>query len=307
VLAVGTQTLSVTFTPTDTADYTVGTATVSLLVNPITQTVTVTPSGPTITAGQSVTLTASGGSNGYIWGGVASGSGATQTISCPNIGTYTATVVSPAGGSYAQSNTVNVLITVTAAPQTVSITPTNPSVQVGQSLTFTATGGFTPFVWGGQATGTGSMQSPTFNSLGVYTVWVYAQAQGNYAQSNTAVAQVTTTPIPQTVSIAASPGKTVYVGATVTFTASGGNTTYAWGGAASGAGPTQSVTFHTVGAYPVTVQAVQGGNYAQSNLATVTITVNSTVPSITNTSDTGSVGVQDNDVKDPNAIIPPSN
>jgi hypothetical protein len=216
-------------------------------------------------------------------------------------------VFSPAGGSYAQSSTVNVVITVTAAPQSVSITPTNPFVQVGQALIFTATGGFTPYVWGGQATGTGSMQSPAFNSLGTYTVSVYAQAQGNYAQSNTALAQVTTTPIPQTVSISAFPGNTVYVGATVTFMASGGNTAYTWGGAASGTGTTQTVTFHAIGTYAVTAQAAQGGNYGQSNLATISITVKSTVPSLTNGSDTGSVGVQDKDVKDPNAIIPPSN
>jgi hypothetical protein len=58
VLNAGTQTLSVTFTPTDTTDYTSATATVSLVVNPEPVTFTVTPvsfpyngssQGPTIT------------------------------------------------------------------------------------------------------------------------------------------------------------------------------------------------------------------------------------------------------------------
>ena len=68
VLSAGTQTLSVLFTPTDSTDYATGTATVQLLVNPVTPTVTLTPSSPAITAGQSVILTASGGSNGYVFG-----------------------------------------------------------------------------------------------------------------------------------------------------------------------------------------------------------------------------------------------
>ena len=193
-----------------------------------------------------------------------------------------------------------------AAPQTVSITPTAPTVQAGQPLTFTATGGFTPYVWGGQASGTGPLQTPTFNSLGIYSVTVYAQAQGNYAQSNTATALVTTTAIPQVVSLTAAPSNTAIAGATVVFTASGGNTTYNWGGSASGTGAVQSVTFLHVGTFLVTVQAAQAGNYAQSNVASITVTVRSNVPTLGNTSDKGSIGIQDNEVKDPNAIIPPT-
>lgn len=282
------------------------TATATVTVTLKQQTVTITPNAPTLTAGQSVTLTASGGQNGYTWGGVISGSGPTQSPSFPNVGTYTVTAFSAAGNNYAQSNTASAVITVNAAGQTVSITPTNPSVQAGQSLTFTASGGFTPYVWGGQATGTGSIQTPTFGSVGTYPVTVYAQAQGNYAQSNTATALVTATTIPQTITVTPSQ-TTIYVNTSVTLTAAGGSTSYNWGGAASGSGATQKLSWATPGTYTVTVQAPASGNYAASNTATATITVRTTVPGIKNNSDTGTVSVQGAQVIDPNAIIPPSN
>jgi hypothetical protein len=303
--AVGTYTVTVqaqasgNYAASNTA-----TATVTVILKQ--QTVTITPNAPTLTAGQSVTLTASGGQNGYTWGGVISGSGPTQSPSFPNVGTYTVTAFSAAGNNYAQSNTASAVVTVNAAGQTVSITPTNPSVQAGQSLTFTASGGFTPYVWGGQATGTGPIQTPIFGSVGTYPVTVFAQAQGNYAQSNTATALVTATTIPQTITVTPSQA-TIYVNASVTLTAAGGNTSYNWGGAASGAGATQKLSWATPGTYTVTVQAPASGNYAASNTATATISVKTTVPGIKNTSDTGTVGVQGAQATDPNAIIPPSN
>jgi hypothetical protein len=58
VLAVGVQTLSVTFTPTDTADYTNSSATVSLTVNLGSVTVGLSSSAASIPAGSPFTLTA---------------------------------------------------------------------------------------------------------------------------------------------------------------------------------------------------------------------------------------------------------
>jgi len=135
---------------------------------------------------------------------------------------------------------------------------------------------------------------------------VYAQAQGNYAQSNTATALVTATTIPQTITVTPSQ-TTIYVNASVTLTAAGGNTSYSWGGAASGAGATQKLSWATPGTYTATVQAPASGNYAASNIATATITVKTTVPGIKNISDTGTVSIQGAQATDPNAIVPPSN
>ena len=58
VLAVGMQTLSLTFTPTDTTDYTTATGSVPLVVNPVTTTVTLTSSANPSAYGSPVTFTA---------------------------------------------------------------------------------------------------------------------------------------------------------------------------------------------------------------------------------------------------------
>src|SRR5208282_5067135 len=58
VLAAGTQTLSVTFTPTNTTDYTTATGTVQLTVNPVTTTVALTSSPNPSNYGALVTFTA---------------------------------------------------------------------------------------------------------------------------------------------------------------------------------------------------------------------------------------------------------
>jgi plastocyanin len=282
------------------------TATANITVNPAPQTISVTPASAAISAGGSVTVTASGSSTGYNWGGVASGSGASQTVSFPNTGTYTITATAPASGNYQASNTATATVTVGTAGQTVSITPSNPSVQAGQSLTFTASGGFTPYVWGGQATGSGSMQTPAFGNIGTYSVTVQATAGGNYSASNVATALVTATPIPQIIAVTAS-ATTAYVNAPVVFTASGGSTSYSWGGAASGSAVAQTLSWATAGSYTVTVQAPAGGNYTASNVATATVTILSKVPAIKNVSDVGTVGVQDGDTKNPNVIAPPTN
>ncbi len=57
VLAAGTQTLSTTLTPTDSADYNPATATVSVTVNPATPSVAVMPSSPSITTTQTLQVT----------------------------------------------------------------------------------------------------------------------------------------------------------------------------------------------------------------------------------------------------------
>jgi hypothetical protein len=76
------------------------------------QLVTITPSSQVILLGQSVMFTASGGQNGYVWGGSASGAGSTQTVTFTTGGSHTVTVYSPAGTGYAQSNVAFATVTV---------------------------------------------------------------------------------------------------------------------------------------------------------------------------------------------------
>lgn len=78
------------------------------------QTVTISPASTSVAPGTAVTFTASGGQNGYTWGGSAGGSGATQSVTFSTAGTFTVTVLSPASSTFAQSNTATATITVAA-------------------------------------------------------------------------------------------------------------------------------------------------------------------------------------------------
>jgi hypothetical protein len=88
VLTAGSQTLSVSFTPTDTTDYTKATATVPLTVNPAP--LTITASSATMTYGGTVpTITPS-------YSGFVNGQNASSLTTAPTC-TTTATSTSPAG------------------------------------------------------------------------------------------------------------------------------------------------------------------------------------------------------------------
>jgi len=124
VLSAGTQTLSITFTPTDTTDYTTATATVSLTVNKAPLTVTV--NNQSMTYGSTVpsltgTLT-----------GVISGDGITATYSTTGtssstVGTYpiTATLNDPNSklSNYTVANTPGTFTITQASPTLTWITP----------------------------------------------------------------------------------------------------------------------------------------------------------------------------------------
>lgn len=170
------------------------TASSTITVNPNGQTVSISPVAPSIPVGESVTFTAGGGENGYVWGGAASGNGSSQTVTFSNVGTYSVTVYSPAGGIYGQSNTATATVTVTLGAQTVVLTPVAPVISAGQSVTFSASGGMNGYVWGGSASGSGPTQTVPFANPGTFTVTVYSPSGGNFSQSNTASATVTVNP-----------------------------------------------------------------------------------------------------------------
>lgn len=81
VLTAGTQTLSVTFTPTDTTDYNTATGSVQLVVNKATPTITTWPTASAITYGAAL-------STSTLTGGVATGTFAwTAPSTVPAVGT----------------------------------------------------------------------------------------------------------------------------------------------------------------------------------------------------------------------------
>ena len=245
------------------------------------QTVGLTPSAPTVNAGDTVNFSATGGQNGYVWGGSASGSGSTKSVTFFAAGTFSVTVYSPAGGSYAQSNIATATITVISnASQTVSIAPASQTIGVGASVTFTASGGVNGYAWSGSASGSGNSKTVTFSAVGSYTVSVYSPAGSGYNQSNTATATITVANNSQTVALTPAT-QTIMVGDSVNFSAAGGVNGYVWGGAASGSDSTKAVSFNSPGTFSVTAYSPAGGGYSQSNTAASMITVNAIAATFT--------------------------
>jgi len=151
VLAAGTQTLSVTFTPTNTTDYTTATGTVQLTVNPVTTTVALTSSpnpsnyGALVTFTAAVTPSTATGTVTFMEGGSTLGTGtvsggvATYGASTLPVGPNSVTAVY--GGDPNDNSSTSAALTQTVNQLNTSVTLTssaNPSAS-GSLVTFTAT------------------------------------------------------------------------------------------------------------------------------------------------------------------------
>ena len=120
VLTAGSQTLSVTFTPTDLIDYATATATVSLTINPASQTIAVGTPAPVSAAynGQfTVAATASSGlAVAYTSSGGCTNSGATYTMTSAT--TACSVLFNQAGNnSYNAASQVTETVSATTATQ----------------------------------------------------------------------------------------------------------------------------------------------------------------------------------------------
>lgn len=251
----------------------------SIMVNVNQPAPSISPSNSTVTIGNTVVFTATGGSGGgaFVWGGEASGNGATKSVTFNVAGTKTVSVYRAASTGYNQSPTASASITVNHDQSVVIISPPTPTVTKGDTVTFTASGGqgTGALTWGGLASGTGATKNVTFDEVGTGTVTVFRAASAGYNQSNTASATITVNQNQPQVTLSP-PSQTVTVGQSITFTAAGGAGTgdYTWGGAASGTGTSKSITFGSSGDKTVTVQRAGSSGYNASNTASVTITVN---------------------------------
>ena len=230
VLAAGVQTLSVTFTPTDTVDYSVGTATVQLTVNKVTPTITWATPAP-ISSGTALSATQLDASSGAVAGTFVY-TPAAGTVLAAGVQTLSVTFTPTDTADY-NNATATVSLTVNLAPVTVVLTSSATSIPAGSPFTLTATvqstiagtlSGIVTFSDGASVLGTASLVNgvatlPTaLLILGSHTLTAsYAgntQFQGGI--SNPLVVNVTaglTTTV-----LSASPNPAV-IGTTVTFTA----------------------------------------------------------------------------------------
>jgi len=151
--AAGTQTESVTFTPTDTTDYNTVTSTITVVVNKATPTVSAWPTASAITYGQTLASSTLTGGTGSVPGAFSW----TTPTTAPAAGTQTESVTfTPTDTTDYNAVTSTITVVVNKATPTVSAWPTASSITYGQTLaSSTLTGGT------GSVPGTFTWTTPT--------------------------------------------------------------------------------------------------------------------------------------------------
>ncbi|MFH0864848.1 MAG: PKD domain-containing protein [Bacteroidota bacterium] len=247
----------VTVTPASTTTYTVtgttagctGTASITVNVNPG-PTVNISASANPVCAGNSTTLTASGGTT-YSWSG-GLGTSNPITVSPASATTYTVT-----GTTAGCTGTASITVNVNPNP-TVNISASANPICAGTSTTLTASGG-TTYSWSG---GLGTSNPVTVSPVSATTYTVTGTSAGC-----TGTASITININPSlTVSISAS-ANPICAGTSTTLTA-GGGTTYSWSG---GLGTSNPVTVSPASATTYTVTGTSAGC---TGTASITINVN---------------------------------
>ncbi len=211
----GVTTASNTVSPTATTTYTVTVTNAAGCTASASKIITVNPipnanAGPnqTICAGQSVTMTATGGGT-YLWNTGATT--ATTTVSPASTTTYIVTVTGAGGCTASASRT----ITVNPAPIPSITAP--PTICVGGSISLTASGGIT-YTWSTGATTATINVSPA--STTTYTVTVTGTGGCTATTSTTVTVNPPTPP-------SINPPAPICAGQSASLTATGGGT-YLW-------------------------------------------------------------------------------
>jgi YVTN family beta-propeller protein len=257
VLGAGTQTLTATFTPTDTTDYSIATATVSLTVNspPV---ITLQPTNQTVTLGNAATFTATATGTPaltYSWQYFQSGAwhnwGVGTGFKTANFTTLATTVnynglqfrviVTDGNGLTATSNTVTLTVN---SPPVITLQPTSQTATLGNSATFTVAATGTPALtyswqyfhagaWHNWGVGTGfktanfTTLATTANYNGLQFRVIVTDGNSLTATSNTVTLTVNSPPV-----ITLQPtNQTVTLGNSATFTVAATGTpalTYSW-------------------------------------------------------------------------------
>ncbi len=224
--------------------------------NPTVVTVYALPTTPVITAsgpatfcqGGSVMLTSSAAAS-YQW----STGATTQSITVSAGGNYTVTVAN-SNGCTATSAPTAVVVNAKPTPTT---TPTGTvTINSGSSTTIRVNESFTAYHW---STGS-TTQIITISTAGSYTCTV---TNNNGCQGTTAPVVVTVSNCAKPTITASGPVTNLCPGATVTLTASKGNS-YLWNTGAT----TQKITVTTAGSYYATVTKACGSSTSDPTVVT---------------------------------------
>ncbi|MDY0932407.1 choice-of-anchor L domain-containing protein [Chryseobacterium sp. CFBP8996] len=235
------------------------TATVNVIEDKVLPVVTLTSTFAQICPGESVTLTAAGGVT-YTWATL-TGTGNTQVVSPATTTVYTVTATGANGCVSAAPATITIIV----GPPTAFIAASKGKICAGESVTLTASGGFT-YNWTG-LTGNGNTQIVTPTVTTTYEVF----ALGGNGCVSTTPAKITIEVVPAIVSTLADIN--VCAGDPATLDAGAGpNYTYLWSNGAT----TQTITTNIPGSYSVTIS-----NGTCSRLFTAQI-INPDLPQFTN-------------------------
>lgn len=245
---VATIIANITYTVTVGNGTCSGTASTVVNVNPVP---TITATGSTICAGQTTTVSASGGAT-YVWSTSQIGNSIPVTPAMTT--TYTVT-----GSNGNCSNTATATVTVIAMP-VVNVSPSQ-SICPGSSVTLYASGG-TSYNWPD-----GSHYDSLHVSPVIATTYTVVAVNGA-CESTPATVTVTISLVP--VVTISNPTNTICTGQSATLTANGA-TSYTW----STGSHNSSISVTTAGTYTVTGTNSCGG----SATAVTTVTVNG-VPNV---------------------------
>jgi uncharacterized repeat protein (TIGR02543 family) len=136
--------------------------------------VILSPQSSSITQGQSLLFTASGGATGnYAWSGSASGAGTSQSVVFPSTGTFTVSVLDSGNATYGPSPAASATVSVQPAFYSLAVAATAGGAASGggsyargsqASAVATASPGYAFTGWTGDATGPGSPLIVSMNS-----------------------------------------------------------------------------------------------------------------------------------------------
>jgi len=262
VPGAGAASQGVTFTPTDLADYTTATGSISVTVNKAASTITTLPTASTITYGQ--TLAAS-----TLTGGVSSTPGSfsfTNPATAPGAGTAQQSVIfTPADLADYTSATGSISVTVNKA--SASVTP-NAGTKIYGSVDPGFNGTLTGFVAGDNVTATYSRASGETVGGGPYAISanlspsaILANYNVTYNTANFSISKAALTATANNASMS-------YDGALPTLT--GTLTGVIAGDAITSSFITTATAASPAGTYPITPQLSDPGNKL-SNYATVLV------------------------------------
>jgi sugar lactone lactonase YvrE len=279
VLGAGSQTLSVSFTPNDSADYNSSTGGVTLVVNPAATHIAWTPPAAiaygTALSGLQLNATAN------VSGSFAYSPPAGTVL---NAGSQTLAVsFTPADGTDYLPSSAVVSLQVTPASQVITFTQSAPASAAYNSSFAVAASASSGLPVSYSGSGVCSNTGATFimtSGTGTCTVTATQSGNGNYSAAAAVKQSTTATKAAATVTFAGAPNSAVYQSsfAVVATTNSGATATIKASGACSVAGTTVSLTSGT-GTCTLTASWAATANYLSATAKQVT-TANKLVPTI---------------------------